>query len=130
MNPPKASLFLSVAVVCLASAPAVSAATLSGQISSAKEGTMEGVLVTAKQDGSNISVTVVSDDKGHYSFPEGRLTPGHYNIKIRAIGYILDGPRAVDVAANGTRADVKLNTKRDRASDLRCRARWRATPNW
>ncbi len=109
MNKMKVSLLLSAGLFCLASAPGLSAATLSGQVASAKEGAMEGVLVTAKKDGSNMSVTVVSDDKGHYSFPEGRLTPGHYAIKIRAIGYFLDGPRAVDVGATGTAADIKLN---------------------
>ena len=36
---------------------------------------MEGVLVRAKKDGSNITVTVVSDQKGEYSFPGGRLGP-------------------------------------------------------
>ncbi len=67
---------------------------LQGQVTSAKEGNMEGVLVTAKKDGATISTTVVSDDKGHYAFfLADRLEPGHYGIKIRAIGYILEGPR-------------------------------------
>ena len=48
---------------------------------------MEGVLVSAKKDGSTITTTVVSDDKGHYSFPAGRLEPGHYTLTIRAVGY-------------------------------------------
>ncbi len=69
---------------------------------------MEGVLVTAKREGSNISVTVVSDDKGRYQFPAGRLEPGKYNLKIRAIGYVLDGPRDISVTAGGAAADLKL----------------------
>jgi streptogramin lyase len=100
---------LSAAVISLAAAPGYGAtAALTGNVTSAKEGAMEGVLVTAKKDGSNMSLTVASDEKGRYSFPAGRLEPGRYSIKIRAIGYILDGPRTVDVSANGSIADVKL----------------------
>src|SRR5215467_12185759 len=109
MRGTKVALLLSAAVISLASAPGYGAtAALTGNVTSAKEGAMEGVLVTAKKDGSNMSVTVASDDKGRYSFPAGRLEPGRYSIKIRAIGYILDGPRTVDVSANGSIADVKL----------------------
>jgi virginiamycin B lyase len=84
------------------------AAALSGQVTSAEEGPMEGVLVSAKRENSNITVTVVTDAKGHYAFPPDRLGAGHYAIAIRAVGYHLDGPMALDVAANGSTADVKL----------------------
>lgn len=63
-------------------------AVLSGLVSSAQDGPMEGVLVTAKKDGSTIATSVVSDDKGDYSFPAGRLDPGHYTITIRTVGYL------------------------------------------
>ena len=43
--------------------------TLTGQVSSMEEGLMEGVLVSAKQDGSTVTTTVVSDERGRYSFP-------------------------------------------------------------
>src|SRR5258708_35026548 len=99
MREMKMSLLLGAAMFVLAGLPPASAATLSGSVTSAKEGNMEGVLVTAKKDGSNISVTVVSDEKGRYAFPDGRLQPGHYALKVRAIGYILDGPRSLDVGA-------------------------------
>ena len=65
---------------------------LTGQVASAAEPTMEGVLISAKKAGSAVTVTVVSDDKGRYSFPADRLEPGRYTISIRAIGYKLDGP--------------------------------------
>jgi hypothetical protein len=68
-------------------AQAQSPAALSGQVLSAEEGPMEGVLVSAKRDGSNITVTVVSDQKGEYRFPGGRLDPGHYAVSIRAADY-------------------------------------------
>src|ERR1700754_4028834 len=89
--------------------PAQAQTALSGQISSAEEGLMEGVLVSAKKDGSNITVTVVSDDKGKYSFPADRLSPGQYKMSILAVGYVLDGAKPVEVAT-GTpaTADLKL----------------------
>ena len=58
---------------------------------------MEGVLVSAKKDGSTITTTVVSDQQGAYSFPSARLEPGKYTISIRAVGYRLDGAKTVDV---------------------------------
>ena len=39
---------------------------LSGRVSSAEEGPMEGVLVSAKKTGSTITITVVSDEQGRY----------------------------------------------------------------
>lgn len=62
-------------------------ATLEGNISSKDEGAMEGVLVSAKKVGSTITVTVVSDDRGNYRFPAGRLTPGKYDLSTWAVGY-------------------------------------------
>src|SRR5215467_14279930 len=83
-------------------------ASLTGQVTSAEEGAMEGVLVSAKKDGSTITTTVVTNEKGEYSFPADRLAAGHYAISTRAIGYDLDGPKAVDIAAGGAKADIKL----------------------
>ena len=82
------------AFVLHTSAPifAQNAAALSGEVTSAKEGLMEGVVVSARKDGSTITVSVVTDDKGHFSFPASRLEPGHYALGIRATGYDLDGP--------------------------------------
>src|SRR5262245_472121 len=77
-------------------------AALTGQVSSATEAVMEGVLVSAKKAGSTITLTVVSDDKGRYSFPADRLEPGSYAISIRAIGYKLEGPKTAAVANGAT----------------------------
>jgi virginiamycin B lyase len=82
---------------------------LGGQVSSAEEGAMEGVLVSAKKEGSTITTTVVTNDKGQFSFPAERIEPGHYNITIRAAGFNLVGPREVDVAGGAAAsADLKL----------------------
>ena len=57
-------------LVALQNSPSVS---LTGLVSSQREGPMEGVLVSAKRAGSTITVTVVSDAQGRYSFPKNRL---------------------------------------------------------
>jgi streptogramin lyase len=97
---------------------AQSAPALIGQVTSAEEGPMEGVLVSAKKQSSTITVTVVTDARGQYSFPADRLDPGHYAIAIRAVGYNLDGPTAVDIAGVGARADVKLIKTKNLANQL------------
>src|ERR1700692_1906656 len=89
------------------SALAQAAAALTGTVTSAEEGPMEGVLVSAKKDGSTITVTVVTDAKGQYSFPADRLAAGHYAIATRAIGYDLNGPTAVDISAGGAHAHTQ-----------------------
>src|SRR6185312_1144710 len=100
-------------------ASAQGAAAISGAVSSAEDGAMEGVLVSAKKNGSNKTVTVVSDAKGHYRFPAARLEPGHYQITIRAVGYDLDGTPAADVAAGKAAAsDIKLKKTRNLALQL------------
>ncbi len=62
---------------------------LTGSVTSLPEGRMEGVLVSARRESSNITVTVVSDAAGVYSFPSDRLEPGEYTIGVRAAGYVL-----------------------------------------
>jgi virginiamycin B lyase len=97
---------------------AQSAPALAGQVTSAEEGPMEGVLVSARKQSSTITVTVVTDAKGQYSFPADRLDPGHYSIAVRAVGYNLDGPTAVDIAGVGAKVDVKLVKTKNLANQL------------
>src|SRR5262249_35465766 len=68
---------------------------LTGSVTSATDGPLEGVLVSAKQTGSTITTTVVSDAQGRYRFPSSKLLPGQYSLRIRAVGYDLDGPQQV-----------------------------------
>jgi virginiamycin B lyase len=92
---------------------------LTGQVSSQKEGVMEGVVVGAKKEGSTITVNVTTDEKGRYSFPAAKLSPGHYALKIRAAGYDLDGPKTVDVAAGkATTANIKLKPAENLSAQL------------
>ena len=102
----------------LTGALAQSGPALTGQVTSAEEGPMEGVLVSAKKQGSTVAVTVVTDPKGQYSFPADRLDGGHYAIAIRAAGYNLGGPMAVDIAGGGAKADIKLVKTKNLASQL------------
>jgi virginiamycin B lyase len=124
-----ASLSCAVVAVLLAAsgqlaAEAVSA--LAGKVTAAQE-PLEGVLVSAKKSGSTITVTVVSGKDGSYSFPAARLEPGRYSLRIRAVGYDLDSPDRVTVAADKTAiADLALRRADDIASQL-TNAEWLAS---
>ena len=102
-----------------APAGAQSAAALSGQVTSAEEGPMEGVIVSARREGSNMTVSVVTDERGRYGFPAERLGAGHYTLSIRAVGYDLDGPSAADLAAGAAATiDLKLRKTRNLSRQL------------
>src|SRR5438874_2366854 len=68
------------AIVFARGAQTQSSIALAGRITSAEEGPMEGVLVSAKKAGSTITVTVVSDEQGRYRFPSAKLPPGQYAL--------------------------------------------------
>jgi streptogramin lyase len=92
---------------------------LSGTVSSADEGNMEGVLVSAKGEGSSITMTVISGKGGVYSFPAGRLVPGRYHLKSRAVGYDLEDPGPITIAANQpAHVDLKLHKTKDLSAQL------------
>src|SRR3979490_694331 len=76
---------------------AQSGAALTGVVSSQEEANMEGGLAHPQKEGSTSPITVVTDEKGNYSFPADRLAPGKYTISIRAAGYALVGPKASEV---------------------------------
>src|SRR5262245_13951516 len=84
---------------------------LTGVVTSAEEGPMEGVVVSAKKDGSTISISVVTNDRGRFAFPSARLEPGRYALKARAAGYEIDATRAADISA-GHEAAVDLKLKK------------------
>jgi virginiamycin B lyase len=95
------------------------AVALVGTVSSAEEGAMEGVLVSAQRAGAPVTVTVVSDAQGRYRFPADRLAAGAYVLTIRAAGYELGGSATAEVAADRTAtADLKLRKTGDLAAQL------------
>jgi virginiamycin B lyase len=113
-------------LVAIQSMPALTSAAessgppaISGIVTSQEEGPMEGVVVSAKKDGATITVSVLSDNKGHYSFPANRLEPGHYTLKTRAVGYMLEGAGAADVAAQKpATADLTLKKTKNLVPQL------------
>ena len=109
--------FASVALVCtfgMATQEQVRAQgsatlALSGVVSSSEEGAMEGVVVSARRDGANFTVSVVSDAQGRYRFPRTHLDPGSYALTTRAVGYDLQPAGPVEVTAGGpATADLRL----------------------
>ena len=102
-------------------------AALTGQVTSGEEGPMEGVLVSAKKAGSTVTISVVSDAQGNYSFPAAKLEPGQYSLRIRAVGYDLDRPASVDLATQQpAKYDLKLRKTEDLAAQL-SNAEWLAS---
>src|SRR5437762_8974422 len=82
---------------------------LTGQVTSAEEGPMEGVVVSAKKDGSTISISVVTNAQGRFAFPAARIEPGRYTLKARAAGYELSGVNGADVAlGQEAKGEIKL----------------------
>src|SRR5882762_2843492 len=102
------------------------AQALSGRVTSAEDGAMEGVLVSARQAGSSVTLTVVSDAQGRYSFPASRLQAGTYSLGIRAIGYQLSAPATATVLPQGTALDLKLGKASNLAAEL-TNAEWIAS---
>ena len=90
-------------------------ASLTGVVTSEAEGSMEGVLVSAKAVGSTVRVTVVTDRQGRYVFPRERLAPGRYQLSIRATGYDRKDPGLAEVTANKVTA---LNLQLQKAADV------------
>ena len=83
-------------------------AALTGTVSSAEEGKMEGVVVSAKRPGSTIMVSVSTNGQGQYSFPQDRLVPGGYDITIRAVGYTLKPTTAKIESGGSAQLDLTL----------------------
>ena len=97
-----------------ACSPALAAesSALNGKVTSQEEGAMEGVVVSAKQEGSTMTVSVVSDAQGQYSFPRDRLKLGTYAISMRAVGYDLTSPGPVELTAEPAHLDLQLTKTR------------------
>jgi streptogramin lyase len=108
-------LIAAVAGLSLVTAPAFAqTSALTGQVSSAEEGPMEGVVVSASKAASGATISVVSDARGRYRFPAAKLASGHYSLRIRATGWELDPSVSIDVVlAKPASVDLKLRRARD-----------------
>ena len=89
------SLMAAAALAVIGYAPAL-AQSLTGKVTSATEGVMEGVVISAKK--GIVTVSVVSNAQGEFSFPAGKLGAGDYALSIRAAGYDLEAPTTVAIA--------------------------------
>ena len=120
MNPWRSIAIAVVLSVLLANPVAAQApAAISGQVTSTEEGPMEGVLVTARRDGAQFAVSVSTNERGVYTFPESRLAPGKYSLQIRAVGYELERPATTDIAAARTATlDLTLRKTTDLSLQL------------
>src|SRR5712675_1349079 len=100
-----------------ANAQSSSPASITGKVTSAEEGAMEGVVVRAKK--GIVTVSVVSNAKGEFRFPSAKLGTGTFEVSIKAAGYDLDGPKSVTVADNvPANLDVKLVKTKNLAAQL------------
>ena len=90
------------------------AAELHGVVSSSAEGMMEGVLVTARREGSTISHTVATRADGTFSFSGDILSAGKHVLSVRAIGYEIDGAvPSVTISNEAARSVLKLRKVAD-----------------
>ena len=81
---------------------------------------MEGVVVSAKHDGSTITISVVTDAQGRYAFPAARLEPGkytHQHPRRRLSPRRRRRPREV-AAGQEAKADLKLTKLRSLSAHL------------
>lgn len=114
------------AALVLAGSPArlsaQSGTALSGVVSSAREGKMEGVVVTARREGANFSISVVTGSGGKYSFPSSHLGPGRYTVTTRATGYDQAEPGSATVGmGKGATLDLTLTETKDLSKHLTSR---------
>src|SRR5439155_19033237 len=69
--------------------------------------------------GGPLAVSVVGDAQGRYPFPAARLTPGQYNVTMRAAGYDLSVPTKVTLeAGKNAQADLALRKTRNLSAQL------------
>ena len=117
--------FLSQLSIAANSSPNIA---LKGIVSSAIEGKMEGVVVSAKRENSTITISVVSHQNGDYAFPREKLPPGKYSISIRATGFELPKPiNSVTVSDSKIAVqDIRLSQVKDISQQL-TNAEWIAS---
>ena len=80
------SIFAAVSYQILPQAEtAVTESILSGKIVSASGQALDGIVVSAREDGSTITTSVFTDDRGAYVFPP--LGQGTYRVWAQAVGF-------------------------------------------
>src|SRR5882672_5103345 len=88
---------------------------LSGAISSASGQKLEGVTVSAKQEGTTITTSVYTDETGNYFFPP--MAAGKYQVWAQTLGFETT-KSAVDLSA-AKRQDLVLREMTDPEQRIR-----------
>jgi virginiamycin B lyase len=110
-----------IALAALASvavpASCVQAATISGTVTGPDGAPFRGAFVQARNGATKITVSVLSDNQGHYQVPD--LTAGDYRLSIRAPGYKVDPKSGIKLTADqNAAADFALQQGLVRWSDI------------
>jgi len=109
----RSMLLATAAVVATSSFAYAADQQLSGTITTAGKG-LDGAVVSAKRDGSNITTSVYSDAQGNYYFPP--MAAGKYSVWAQTLGFE-QNKVAVDLQAN-KRQDLALKQITDPASGI------------
>src|SRR5215216_2374916 len=88
---------------------------LTGAISSATGQKLDGIVVSAKAEGSTITTSVYTDATGNYYFPP--MAAGKYNVWAQALGFEQTKAQ-VDLSAN-KKQDLTLKTITDQETKWR-----------
>jgi Carboxypeptidase regulatory-like domain len=108
-------------------ASTATAATITGTVIGPDGQPFRAAFVQARHDGLHRTVSVLSDNQGHYSI-EG-LPAGDYRIQIRAIGNKVDAKRGVKLTDDQSATlDFALQTAPIRWSDISIYQGWVLLP--
>jgi streptogramin lyase len=114
----RSMLLATAAVMATTSFASAADQQLSGSITGATGQKLDGVVVSAKKDGSTITTSVYTDAQGDYYFPA--MPEGKYNVWAQQLGFE-QNKVSVDLNAN-KRQNLQLKTIAD------AETRWRQLP--
>ena len=100
----------------LPAAPATDGTALKGNIQSASGQSLEGVAVSAREDGKTYTTSVFTDEQGAYSFPA--LEKGRYRVWAQTVGFQTARAELNLDGAPALRHDFKLQTLADFSKQL------------
>src|SRR5215510_13982657 len=102
----RSMLLATAAVMATTSFASAADQQLSGSITGATGQKLDGVVVSAKKEGSTITTSVYTDAQGDYYFPA--MPEGKYNVWAQALGFE-QNKVSVDLNAN-KRQNLQLKT--------------------
>jgi len=106
-----AAVALTLGLLAVAVRAQTSGGILAGSTRWVKGQALEGVTVSAREAGSTITTTVLSDEKGEFVFP--RLPDGTYQVWAQAVGYATASAQLKVDAARPARHAFTLDTLED-----------------